>query len=112
MLSVYTASKAAVEAFTECLALELEPFEIRVRLVIPGRSPETQFRENAQRQVVGGVPHAYADFAQNVFAAMARPSEVTRPVDVAEAVWRAVNDALSPIRIPAGADAVALAASR
>jgi hypothetical protein len=28
---------------------------------------------------------------------------------VAEAVWRVVNDAASPLRVPAGADAVALA---
>lgn len=27
------------------------------------------------------------------------------PVDVAEVIWRAVNDAASPIRLPAGADA-------
>jgi hypothetical protein len=36
-------------------------------------------------------------------------SEVTRSIDVAEAVWWAVTDPLSPMRIPAGADAVALA---
>ena len=41
MLSAYTASKAAVEAFSEDLALEVEPFGVRVRLVIPGRAPET-----------------------------------------------------------------------
>ncbi|MGE3775510.1 MAG: SDR family NAD(P)-dependent oxidoreductase, partial [Gammaproteobacteria bacterium] len=33
LLSVYTASKAAVNAFTESLALELEPIGVRVRLV-------------------------------------------------------------------------------
>jgi NAD(P)-dependent dehydrogenase (short-subunit alcohol dehydrogenase family) len=111
LLSVYTASKAAVTALTECLALELQQFNVRVRLVVPGRSPETAFASNARPRMQGGVPEAYAEFAQSVFARMGQPSLVTRSVDVAEAVWRAVNDPSSPLRIPAGADAVALAAS-
>jgi NAD(P)-dependent dehydrogenase (short-subunit alcohol dehydrogenase family) len=109
LLSVYTASKAAVNAFTECLALELQQFNVRVSLVIPGRSPETRFGENAQPRIQGGIPEAYAALAQSVFARWAQSSEVTRALDVAEAVWRAANDPSSPIRIAAGADAVALA---
>jgi NAD(P)-dependent dehydrogenase (short-subunit alcohol dehydrogenase family) len=112
MLSVYTASKAAVNAFTESLALELQQFNIKVRLVIPGRSPETPFSKNAQPRMQGAIPEPYADFAQNVFAAMGQSSSpVTHAVDVAEAIWRAANDPTCPIRIPAGADAVALATS-
>ena len=111
LLSVYTASKAAVNAFTESLALELEQFNVRVRLVIPGRSPETRFGENAKPRIEGGIPEAYAALAQSVFARWAQSSEVTRALDVAEAVWRAANDPSSPIRIAAGADAVALAES-
>jgi hypothetical protein len=34
---------------------------------------------------------------------------VTTESDVAEAVWRAANDASGQLRFPAGADAVALA---
>jgi NAD(P)-dependent dehydrogenase (short-subunit alcohol dehydrogenase family) len=108
LLSVYTASKAAITAFTESLALELQPFNIRLRLVIPGRSP-TRFSENAQAFKQGGVPDAYSDFTQSVFARMKLPSLGTTPQDVAEAVWRAATDSASPVRIPAGADAVALA---
>jgi NAD(P)-dependent dehydrogenase (short-subunit alcohol dehydrogenase family) len=109
LLSVYTASKAAVNAFTESLALELQQFNIRVNLVIPGRSPETPFSKNAQPRAQGGIPEAYAGFAQSVFAGMGQPSNATHAADVAEAVWRVVNDATSPLRVPAGADAVALA---
>ena len=111
LLSVYTASKAAVNAFTESLALELQPFNIRVSLVLPGRAPETRFGENAQARMQGGIPEAYADLAQSVFARGAQSSAVTRAPDVAEAVWRAANDPSCPIRVAAGADAVALAAS-
>ncbi|AMP02409.1 SDR family oxidoreductase [Collimonas pratensis] len=111
LLSVYTASKAAINAFTESLALELRQFNVRVSLVLPGRAPETRFGENAQPRMQSGIPEAYADLAKSVFAGWGQSSAVTRAQDVAEAVWRAANDPTSPVRIVAGADAVALAES-
>jgi NADP-dependent 3-hydroxy acid dehydrogenase YdfG len=111
MLSAYTASKAAVEAFSENLALEVEPFGVRVRLVIPGRAPETSFSTTARARSQNGIPEAYATWARQVFsAAPPQPVEVTTASDVAKAVWQAVTDPSSPLRIPAGADAVTLAA--
>ena len=110
LLSVYTGSKAAVNAFTESLALELAPFDVRARLVLPGRSPETSFGDNARPRMAGAMHEAYADFTQRVFAAVGDTSTpVTHAQDVAEAVWRAVTDPAAPMRLPAGADAVALA---
>ena len=108
LLSVYTASKAAVNAFTESLALELRQFNVRVNLVIPGQAPETSFSKNAQSRMHGGAPEAYASFAKDVFAGMGKSAAVTRPSDVTEAIWRAATDPSCPMRIPAGADAVAL----
>jgi NAD(P)-dependent dehydrogenase (short-subunit alcohol dehydrogenase family) len=110
LLSVYTASKAAMNAFTESLALELRQFNVRVCLVLPGRSPETGFGERARARMPA-IPDAYADLAQSVFARWAQSGSVTRPLDVAEAVWNAVNDLSSPIRILAGADALEWAKS-
>ncbi|MBX4891411.1 SDR family oxidoreductase [Rhizobium bangladeshense] len=113
LLSVYTASKAAVNAFTESLALELEPFNLRVRIVLPGRAPDTQFSETARTrlQKQGGFPEAYSSVVSDVFASWEQQPQtaLTQPSDVVEAVWRAANDPSSPIRIPAGADAEALA---
>lgn len=112
MLSAYTASKAAVEAFSEDLTLEVEPFGVRVRLVIPGRAPETSFSATARARSQNGIPEAYAAWAKQVFsAAPQQPAEVTVAANVAEAVWQAVTDASSPFRIPAGADAMTLAAT-
>lgn len=112
LLSVYTASKAAVNAFSEVLALELEPFNIRVRTVLPGRAPDTRFGETAQSRIkaAGGFPDAYAELVQGVFANWAQqPSTgVTLSADVAEAVWRAATDPSCPPRLAAGADAAAL----
>jgi NAD(P)-dependent dehydrogenase (short-subunit alcohol dehydrogenase family) len=110
LLSVYTASKAAVNAFTECLALELEQFNVRVKLVLPGRAPGTSFGANAQPRMQTAIPEAYASLAQDVFAGWGRQTEVTGALDVAEAVWLAVNEPGSPLRIPAGEDAVSMAA--
>jgi len=112
LLSVYTGSKAAVNAFTESLALELAPFGIRVRIVLPGRAPETRFGDNARGRVTASLHEAYADFTDRVLAALRDTSTpVTHSQDVAEAVWRAVTDASAPMRLPAGADARALAAA-
>lgn len=109
LLSAYTASKAAVEAFSECLALEVAPFGVRVRLVLPGRAPGTSFGAAARARSRDGIPDAYVEWAGKVLSATPQePSDVTTAVDVAKAVWHAVTDASSPFRIPAGADAVTL----
>jgi NAD(P)-dependent dehydrogenase (short-subunit alcohol dehydrogenase family) len=112
LLSLYTASKAAVNAFTESMALELAPFNIRVHLVLPGRSPETRFGDNARDNARGaGLDHAaYAELGQRFMTHLtSAEGPITYAKDVAEATWRAVNDAAVPMRIPAGEDAVALA---
>ncbi|MCM8737624.1 SDR family oxidoreductase [Azospirillum sp. A1-3] len=111
LLSVYTASKAAVNAFTESLALELEPFNVRTHLVLPGRAPDTSFGENARSRMRDAISEPYAHLAQGVFAAWQQPGPVTNASDVAEAVWRAATDPSCPMRLAAGADAVALASA-
>src|SRR5262245_60475282 len=112
MVAVYTASKMAIEGLTASLALELEPFGVRVKLVEPGYGPTTRFTSNTGPRIEGLIPEAYAPFAQSVLASVGRQSAVTTESDVAEAVWRAANDTSTQLRFPAGADAVALAQSK
>jgi len=111
LLSVYTASKVALNAFTESVALELEPIGIRTRLVLPGRSPTTRFGANARGRMQAETPVEYAPLLDAVFSGRGSDAPVTEARDVAEAVWRAVTDPAAPMRIPAGADAVAMARS-
>lgn len=112
LLSVYTGSKAALNAFTESLALELAPFGVRARLVLPGHAPSTSFGENARRLMESSTHPAYVEFTQGVFAAMRdNSSPVTHAREVAEAVWQAVTDPAAPMRIAAGADSVALSSN-
>lgn len=106
LLGAYRASKVAVNAFTESMALELEQFGVRVRLVLPGRAPDTRFGDNARAHMHGFEHEAYAGLVKRVFAQLQDASApITHAQDVAEAVWRAATDPSSPLRIPAGADA-------
>lgn len=111
LAAVYTGSKMAIEGFTASLALELETFDVRVKLVEPGYCPTTRFAANGGERMEGLIPEAYAAFAQPIFAAFARPAAVTTPADVAKMVWRAANDSSGKLRFPAGPDAEALARS-
>jgi NAD(P)-dependent dehydrogenase (short-subunit alcohol dehydrogenase family) len=112
LAAVYTASKMAIEGFTGSLAHELEPFNVRVKLVEPGHGPTTRFTSNGESRMEGLFPEAYAAFANPILASFAQVATVTTESDVAEAVYRAANDASGQLRFPAGADAVALAQSR
>ena len=60
----------------------------------------------------GVLPEAYAAFTNPILASFAQVTTVTKESDVAEAVYRAANDASGQLRFPAGADAVALAYSK
>ncbi|GAB3051054.1 SDR family oxidoreductase [Stenotrophomonas tumulicola] len=106
LVGVYSASKAAVNAFTESLAMEVEPLGVRVRLVLPGRSPETRFGDNAFVHLRGLDHPAYGPLIERVLGEFRNSNgPVTHAPDVAEAIWRAVTDPTAPMRIAAGADA-------
>jgi len=109
LAAAYTASKMAIEGFTGSLAHELEAFDVRVKLVEPGYGPSTRFTSNVGSRMEGVFPEEYADFTNPIMASFAQVSAVTKESDVAEAVYRAANDASGQLRFPAGPDAVALA---
>ncbi len=112
LVSIYAASKWAIEGFSECLAPELNAFGVRVKLVEPGYGPSTRFSQNTDVRIEDTIPPAYQDFARPVLAAFGETKAVTTAADVADGVWRAANDASAQLRFPAGPDAVALANAR
>jgi len=112
LVAAYTATKMAIAGFTASLALELEEFNVRVKLVEPGYGPTTRFTSNGGQRMAGMIPEDYAPYANRIFAAFGQTSVVTTERDVAVGVWRAANDETGQLRFPAGADAVALAQSR
>ncbi|MCI1033315.1 SDR family oxidoreductase [Raoultella terrigena] len=106
IVGIYRASKAAVNAFTESLAVEMAPFGVRVHIVLPGRSPETRFGDNARPHVRGMDDADYAPMLEQFIRSVQEDAgPVTHASDVAQAVWRAATDPVAPLHIPAGADA-------
>lgn len=107
LVSVYRASKAAVDALTASLAVEMEPFGVRVHMVLPGRSPATSFGENAAERIRGADNQDYAPMIQEMMSGFQdNEGPVTHAGDVAEAVWEAATDPDAALRIAAGDDAV------
>lgn len=113
LVAVYTASKCAVEGFTESLSYELESFNIKARLVEPGYAPTTNFSVNSGPRIQGLIPADYGSFAQSCFANMANyPTAFCTEAEVAEATYSAATDESRAIRYPAGADTKLLAKLR
>src|SRR5690606_32342093 len=100
-----------IEGFSASLALELAAFGLRVKLVEPGYCADTRFADNGAGRMAGLVTEPYAPFAARVFEGFGRLTAVTRPTDVAEAVWLAASDHSPRRRCGAGGDAVAWASS-
>jgi len=107
LVGVYRASKAAVNALTESLAVEMQPFGVRVHIILPGMAPGTKFGENAMPHLRG---EEDADYKPLIDGMLARFRDAEGPIthagDVAEAVWLAATDPSASLRIAAGADAV------
>jgi len=106
LVGIYRASKAAVNALTESLAIEVEPFGVRVHIILPGASPETSFAVNAMPHLRGLDNPDYAPLIESMMAQFRMSDRpVTHAADVANAVWQAATDSTAPFRIAAGKDA-------
>ena len=113
LVAAYTASKYAIEGFSESLAYELGQFGVHVKIVQPGFAPSTSFGTNSGGRREDLLPEAYADFAGRYMQSMQNyPTAYTTEADVAEAVHAAATDGDTKLRYPAGADSVMLAKLR
>lgn len=113
LVAAYTASKYAIEGFSESLAYELALFGIRVKIVEPGFSPTTRFTSNSGERCDNTIPAAYAEHAGRYMKSMQTyPTAYTTAQDVAEAVFSAATDEGDQLRYPAGADSQMLAKLR
>lgn len=101
-LAPYNASKFALEALTEALACELEPFNIRVALIEPGIIDTAMARRIGQDSETSIYPHV-ARFNALFSSALQNPVPpslvATRIVEIAETEKH-------PLRCPVGPDAI------
>ena len=98
----YSASKAAVEAFSECLAMEVLPFGIKVAVVEPGVT-DTPLQDKCKPQIKETF---YPNLERCVaFFSAARDHHVP-PEVVAEVVLKIVNGESAQFRNPTGPDSV------
>lgn len=93
--SSYVATKFAVEGLSESMRYELEPFNIRVKLIEPG-SIQTEFG-NASLQTASSEPYrASMNKFLGVFAKSS--ARAAKPEEVAKVIYRAANDAGNRLR--------------
>lgn len=100
----YSASKFAVEGYTEALYQELLPFGVKVSLIQPGITGTELFGDNGTR--VQTAIDDYSPWMQQAAASMAdRTGKAISPGDVARAVLKTVAAKNPALRIPVGSDA-------
>lgn len=115
MLSLYCASKFALEGFSEALSYELLPLGIEVKIVEPGGVVSTNFgqRSAAEAEYVNAVAD-YADFTAataQVFAGL-RQTRLGTELDVAKVIYQASIDDSGQLRYVATEDIKPLVQAR
>jgi NAD(P)-dependent dehydrogenase (short-subunit alcohol dehydrogenase family) len=105
---VHAATKHALEALSEALAMEAGPLGIRI-LVVQLGGVATGMYERQERYVSAAYGHlerAQQDAFEGIRAHGASPEQVAR------AIADAIGDAASPLRVPIGQDAAPMLAER
>jgi len=107
LMSVYNASKAALDNFSETVRLELAPLGIRVKVIEPGFVPTTRLVEKAYARLPETVilPEYQGYVGQRMeFFASDRPYRLATAEDVANAVLEAALDESQQLRWVVGDD--------
>ncbi|WP_262271357.1 MULTISPECIES: SDR family oxidoreductase [Microvirga] len=116
MISLYCASKFALEGFSESLSYELASLGIAVKIVEPGGVTSTRFgRRSGEEAARSMVPSDYEPFvrgAQAVFAGLRAARADATSEEVAEVIWTAATDGTDRLRYVATDDIKPLVAAR
>jgi NAD(P)-dependent dehydrogenase (short-subunit alcohol dehydrogenase family) len=113
LMSVYAATKHAVEGFSEALRWEVEPFGIEVCLVEPGSFKAPVFGALSRGARGAGGSGAYAALAETVERLLSEEAERAPPVEaVGEAIAGLVTDPSPRFRSLIGIDARTLVTLR
>jgi len=115
MLSLYCASKFALEGFSEALSYELASQRITVKVIEPGGVVSTNFGKRSAEEVTHTA--SLPDYAAFVSATLAifdrlRSSRVATEEDVARVIFAAATDGTDQFRYVATEDIKPLVAAR
>lgn len=112
LYSLYHATKWAVEGFSDALQYELEPFNIRVKVIEPGPI-KTDFYTRSHDTATKVGLSAYDEFVAKVKKNMDQVGNTGSPPEVtATIIYRAATDGSHRLRYPAGGNAGILLALR
>jgi NAD(P)-dependent dehydrogenase (short-subunit alcohol dehydrogenase family) len=110
LMSLYCASKFALEGFSEALAYELASQKITVKIVAPGGGAGTQFGQRLAREQAHNQPLPdYNGFTDAIAQANARFAGLrqgfsTSSQDVAQVIFEAATDGIDRLRYTVGHD--------
>lgn len=104
--SVYSATKWAIEGFSESLAYDLAHFGVKVKIIAPG-GIQTDF---AGKSLDGAQHEAYSKLVAKVSEGYSeeKVSQYSTAESIAEIIYTAATDGIDQLRYVAGKDAVAL----
>jgi NAD(P)-dependent dehydrogenase (short-subunit alcohol dehydrogenase family) len=104
--ALYSATKWALEGFSECMAYDLATFGVRVKTIAPG-GIQTDF---AGRSLDGAQHEAYLPLIAKVSEGYSEEkiSNYSTPQQVADVIYEAATDKKDQLRYLAGPDAIAL----
>lgn len=115
MISLYCASKFAIEGFSESLAYELAPLNIRVKMIEPGGVVSTNFGQRSGAEATHNAPapdyNAFVARMQTVFAGL-RKNRTATEEDVARVIFQATTDNTDRLRYVATKDIEPLVQAR
>ena len=102
---LYSASKFAVEAISEALAMEVDPFGIRVLIVEPGAF-RTDFLGRSMTIAVNHLPiYDQTAGSMRTLSEVMSGNQPGDPALAAEVILAAVDDMRAPLRLPLSPDA-------
>lgn len=109
LMSIYNASKFALEGFSEALAYELASQNIVVKIIEPG-STSSNFHHQLEENTKGlEMPESYLHYIKNLNATMEEirsntSQNTSAPEDIAQVIYRAATDGKDTLRYVAGDD--------
>jgi len=115
MLSLYCASKFALEGFSESLSYELASLNIIVKIVDPGGVISTNFGKRSSDEATHNIPLADYDAfvaGANALFADLRTQRLATEQDVAQVIFGAATDGTTRLRYVATDDILPLVKAR